>query len=229
MDMAVEQPGLNIVVLISGQGSNLQAIMDAIARGDLPATLCAVISNRADAPGLERAARAGIPAETLSHRDFPDRQAYDRALQALIDRYHPDLVVLAGFMRILTPAFVAHYAGRLLNIHPSLLPAFTGLNTHQRALEAGVAEHGTSVHFVTADLDAGPVIIQARIPVRPDDTPQTLAARIKPLEHRLYPLVIRWFAQGRLRLRDGEIIFDGKPLSAPLDLANLSAEAGESA
>ncbi len=225
--MAVEPPRLNIVVLISGQGSNLQAIMDAIARGGLPATLRAVISNRADAPGLERAARAGIPAKTLSHRDFPDRQAYDRALRTLIDRYHPDLVVLAGFMRILTPTFVAHYAGRLLNIHPSLLPAFTGLNTHQRALEAGVAEHGTSVHFVTADLDAGPVIAQARIPVRPDDTPQTLAARVKPLEHRLYPLVIRWFAQGRLRLRDGEIIFDGKPLPAPLDLANLSTEAGE--
>ncbi len=225
--MAVDPPRLNIVVLISGQGSNLQAIMDAIARGDLPATLRAVISNRADAPGLKRAARAGIPAETLSHRDFPDRQAYDRALRALIDRYHPDLVVLAGFMRILTPAFVAHYAGRLLNIHPSLLPAFTGLNTHQRALEAGMAEHGTSVHFVTADLDAGPVIAQARIPVRPGDTPQTLAARVKPLEHRLYPLVIRWFAQGRLRLRDGEIIFDGKPLPAPFDLANLSTEAGE--
>ncbi len=220
--MATPQRKLDIVVLVSGNGGNLQAIMDAIAGKELPATIRAVISNREDAYGLRRAAAAGIPVAVVNHREFPDRQAYDQALRAVIDRYHPGLVVLAGFMRILTPGFVAHYAGRMLNIHPSLLPAFTGLNTHQRALEAGVKEHGASIHFVTADLDAGPVIVQARLPVTPADTAETLASRVKLLEHQIYPLAIRWFAEGRVRLQDDQVIFDDKPLRAPLDYAQIS-------
>ncbi len=210
------RPPLPIVVLISGQGTNLQAIMDAIDAGEVPAEIRAVISNRPDAYGLERARRAGIPAEVIDHRRYPDRARFDAALEDRIDRYHPELVVLAGFMRILTPAFVAHYAGRLLNIHPSLLPAFTGLDTHRRALEAGVREHGASIHFVTAELDSGPVIVQGRVAVSPDDTPQTLAAKVQAVEHRLYPLAIRWFAEGRLRLKDGVVYFDGRPLEKPL-------------
>ena len=211
-------PPLPIVVLISGHGSNLQAIMDAIAAGELPAEIRAVISNRPGAYGLERARRAGIPAEVLDHRDYPERARYDAALQACIDRYQPGLVVLAGFMRILTPGFVAHYRGRLLNIHPSLLPAFTGLDTHRRALDAGVREHGASIHFVTAELDSGPVIIQGRVPVAPDDNAETLAAKVQAVEHRLYPLVIRWFAEGRLRMAGETVMFDGQPLQQPLDM-----------
>ncbi len=210
---------LPIVVLISGRGSNLQAIIDAIERGELPAEIRAVISNRPHAPGLERARRAGIPTEVLDHTRFPSREAYDRALMELIDRYRPALVVLAGFMRILTPAFVKHYRGRLINIHPSLLPAFPGLDTHARALEAGAERHGVSVHFVTEEVDGGPVIAQAEVPVLPDDTPEKLAARVLEREHVLYPLVIRWFAEGRLRLEDHRIIFDGRPLTAPIRIA----------
>jgi len=210
---------LPIVVLISGQGSNLQAIMDAIAAGEVAAEIRAVISNRVDAYGLERARRAGIPTAVLDHRDYPDRAAYDAALQASIDRYRPELVVLAGFMRILSPAFVAHYAGRLLNIHPSLLPDFTGLDTHRRVLAAGVKEHGASIHFVTAELDSGPVIIQGRVPVTAEDDAESLAAKVHAIEHRLYPLVVRWFAEGRLRMAGDRVIFDGRPLDRPLDLA----------
>ncbi len=209
---------LAIVVLISGHGSNLQAIMDAIAAGKVPAEIRAVISNQPQAFGLERARRAGIPALVLDHRGFPDRESYDAALRDLIDRHDPGLVVLAGFMRILTPDFVGHYKGRLLNIHPSLLPAFPGLDTHRRALAAGVREHGASIHFVTAELDSGPVIIRGRVPVLPADDAATLAARVQRVEHRLYPLVIRWFAEGRLRMDDEGVVFDGRHLAAPLDL-----------
>jgi phosphoribosylglycinamide formyltransferase-1 len=207
---------LPIVVLISGNGSNLQAIIDAVHRGELPATIRAVISNRPQAFGLERARRAGIPALAVDHGRFADRESFDAALQAAIDDYRPALVVLAGFMRILTPAFVRHYHGRMLNIHPSLLPAFRGLDTHRRALAAGVAEHGLSIHFVTDELDGGPVIIQKKVPILPGDDVRTLTARVQDAEHRLYPRVIRWFAEGRLQLCDHRVIFDGKPLAAPL-------------
>lgn len=200
---------LPILVLISGRGSNLRAILDSIERDHLPATVAAVVSNRAGAPGLQQARDAGIPCRVLGAKTFADRTAYDQALMDIIDAYRPGLVVLAGFMRILTPEFVRHYAGRLINIHPSLLPAFKGLDTHTRALAAGAATHGASVHFVTEDLDSGPVIAQAQVAVAPDDTPETLAARVLEQEHRLYPLAIRWFAQGRLTVKDGEVLLDG--------------------
>ena len=207
---------LPIVVLISGNGSNLQAIIDAANRGELPAVIRAVISNRPQAFGLERARRAGIPTTVIDHRRFADRESFDAALQAAIDGYHPALVVLAGFMRILTPAFVRHYLGRMLNVHPSLLPAFRGLDTHRRALAAGASEHGLSIHFVTDELDGGPVIVQQKIPILAGDDADALAARVQVAEHRLYPRVIRWFAEGRLRLRDHQAVFDGAPLTAPL-------------
>lgn len=203
---------LPIVVLISGGGTNLQSIIDAVSNNDLPVEIRAVISNRPDAYGLQRAARAGIPGEVLYHKDFPDRESYDRALTALIDRYSPGLVVLAGFMRILSDDFVRHYEGRMINIHPSLLPKYRGLHTHKRCLEAGDAEHGATVHFVTPELDAGPVIMQARVPVQPDDSPESLAARVLQEEHRIYPEAIRWFAEGRLALKDGVSHLDGRPV-----------------
>jgi len=214
---------LAVVVLISGGGTNLQALIDAQAQG-LPIRIQAVISNRPDVYGLERARRAGIPTTVVDHRAYPDREAFDRALAAEIDRHHPGLVVLAGFMRILTPDFVHHYQGRLLNIHPSLLPKFQGLHTHERALRAGEKEHGASIHFVTEELDGGPVILQAKVPVLPDDTPEVLAARVLEQEHRLYPLAVRWFAEGRLALQEGRITFDGHPLSRPLILQELAGE-----
>ena len=207
---------LPIVVLISGNGTNLQAIIDAVRRGELAAEIRAVISNRPQAFGLERARRAGIPAETVDHTRYPDRNDFDAALRAMIDRYQPALVILAGFMRILTPEFVTHYHGRMLNIHPSLLPAFRGLDTHRRALAAGAKAHGVSVHFVTVELDGGPVIIQQQVPILPGDDAGTLAARVQTAEHRLYPRVIQWFAEGRIGLRDNRVVFDGTPLTAPL-------------
>ena len=204
---------LALVVLISGNGSNLQAIIDAIRGQGLQAEVRAVISNNPGAYGLTRARNANIAAEILDHRRFPSRDAYDRELQALIDRYQPDLVVLAGFMRILTEDFVNHYHGRMLNIHPSLLPKYQGLNTHQRVLEAGDAIHGVSVHFVTPELDGGPVILQAEVPVHPGDNADDLAQRVHQQEHVIYPLVIRWFAEGRLCFHNNTILFDGKPLT----------------
>lgn len=211
------EPPLPVVVLISGSGSNLQALIDA--QGAWPYRICAVISNERTAFGLERARRAGIPTAVVSHRAYADRAAFDQALTAAIDRRAPGLVVLAGFMRILTAAFVAHYAGRILNIHPSLLPKFRGLHTHRRALEAGEQEHGASVHFVTAELDGGPVILQGRVSILPTDDPEQLGARVLATEHRLYPQVVGWFAQRRLRLgEDGRALFDGVVLDAPLCL-----------
>ncbi len=204
---------LALVVLISGNGSNLQAIIDAIKEQGLQAEVRAVISNNPDAYGLTRARNANIAAEVLDHRNFPSREAYDRELQLLIDRYQPDLVVLAGFMRILTEDFVNHYHGRMLNIHPSLLPKYQGLNTHQRVLEAGDNVHGVSVHFVTPELDGGPVILQAEIPVHPGDSPDDLAQRVHQQEHVIYPLVIRWFTENRLALNGDTVQFDGQPMS----------------
>lgn len=202
----------NVVVLISGSGSNLQALIDSIAEDGNPARICAVISNRADAYGLERAKQAGIDTRVLDHKQFDGREAFDAALVECIDGFAPQLVILAGFMRILTPAFVSHYGGRLLNIHPSLLPKYKGLHTHQRALEAGDREHGCSVHFVTEELDGGPLVVQAIVPVQSDDTPDSLAQRVHAEEHRIYPLAMRWFAEGRLRLGGTGAELDGQAL-----------------
>ncbi|MBI3773601.1 MAG: phosphoribosylglycinamide formyltransferase [Gammaproteobacteria bacterium] len=204
---------LPVVVLISGSGSNLQALIDATAAADYPARICAVISNRPEAGGLVRAKRAGIPSHVIDHRQFPDRRSFELALEKSIDSYQPGLVALAGFMRILTPDFVNHYLGRMLNIHPSLLPNFTGLNTHRRALDSGAAVHGASIHFVTPDLDGGPVVIRAQVPIHSGDDAQTLAARVLIEEHRIYPEAVKWFAQGRLRLDDHQALLDGQPVA----------------
>ena len=204
---------LPVIVLISGRGSNLQAIIDDAGQPDCPFELRAVVSNRPDAAGLERALQANIATRIVDHQSHASRESFDAALAQTIDSWRPGLVVLAGFMRILTPEFVDHFDGRLINIHPSLLPAFPGLATHQRAIASGVAEHGASVHFVTAALDGGPVIVQARVPVLASDDADTLAARVLTQEHRILPLAIRWFAEGRLELQgEGEgVILDGKP------------------
>ncbi|BAU49050.1 phosphoribosylglycinamide formyltransferase [Sulfurifustis variabilis] len=198
-----------LVVLISGRGSNLQAIIDAVRAGQVPAEIAAVVSNRPDAAGLSRAREAGLPVEAVDHRAYASREEFDRALQERIDRHRPDLVVLAGFLRILGTRFIEHYEGRLVNIHPSLLPAFPGLDTHARALAAGVRRHGASVHFVTNEVDCGPLIVQASVPVLPGDTPASLAERVLSEEHRIYPLAIRWFAEGRLSIKDGRVLLDG--------------------
>lgn len=199
-----------VVALISGRGSNLQAIIDAARSGELPIDICAVVSNRTQASGLRYARAAGITTAVIDHRDFPDRTSFDQALIERIDQDRPDLVVLAGFMRILGAAFIDHYAGRLINIHPSLLPAFPGLHTHERALAAGVTRHGATVHFVTHDVDGGPAIIQASVPVLPGDTAQSLAERVLKEEHRIYPTAIRWFAEGRLSIREGTVLLGGQ-------------------
>ncbi|MBS4017366.1 phosphoribosylglycinamide formyltransferase [Azonexus hydrophilus] len=210
----------NIVILISGRGSNMEALIAERDAGRLPVNIAAVISNRADAKGLETAAAAGIATRCLDHKAFAGREAFDAALAACIDEFSPDLVVLAGFMRILTPDFVRHYAGRLLNIHPSLLPSFPGLHTHQRALDEGVRIHGCTVHFVTAELDHGPVVVQAAVAVLDDDDEASLAARVLRQEHRVYPQAVRWFAEGRLTLVDGRVrvageVFEQDALLAP--------------
>lgn len=222
--MTTDAP-LPVVVLISGSGSNLQALIDGAQSGYLPIDLRAVISNESDAYGLQRAASADIQTEVLSHRTFADRTAYDAALAELIDRFAPGLLVLAGFMRILTPEFVAHYRGRMLNIHPSLLPKYRGLHTHRRALEAGETIHGASVHFVTEELDGGPLVIQSQVQVESADTPDTLAARVLQQEHKIYPRAVRWFAQGRLLLgTDGIPRLDDRTISTPLQLDQLLPE-----
>ena len=198
---------MNVVVLISGRGSNLGAILAA----ELPVKIAAVISNKADAAGLEYARERGIPAVVVPHRDYPTRETFDAALAAAIDAFQPGLVVLAGFMRILTPGFVERYRGQLINVHPSLLPSFTGLDTHQRALEAGVKVHGCTVHFVTPALDHGPIIAQAAVPVLNHDTESALAARVLKEEHRILPQAIRWFAEGRLVIANGCVRVTGEP------------------
>jgi len=193
-----------IVILISGRGSNLQALLEA----HLPCSIAAVISNRADAEGLGIAKALGIPVAAVDNRNYADRESFDAALAKSIDAFVPDIVALAGFMRILSPGFVARYHGRLVNIHPSLLPAYRGLNTHAWALHDGVKIHGCTVHFVTPDLDHGPIIIQAAVPVLCDDTEQTLAARVLNEEHRIYPQAISWLCQDRIKLSDeGRVIF----------------------
>lgn len=186
---------VKLVILISGRGSNMQSIVNAIRAGKLNAEVAAVISNRPDAAGLDFARSAGITSETLDHKNFTSREAFDQKLMDLIDTFNPDYVVLAGFMRILSAAFVQHYANRLINIHPSLLPKFKGMHTHKRAIEAGESEHGASVHFVTEELDAGPVILQAKVPILAGDTEETLAARVLTEEHKLYPDALRLLIQ----------------------------------
>lgn len=210
-----------IVILISGRGSNMEALLKA----DLPATIATVISNVPDAPGLATARAHGVATAVVDHRVHPERALFDAALASEIDTHAPDLVVLAGFMRVLTHAFVARYAGRLLNIHPSLLPAFPGLHTHRRAIEAGVRIHGCTVHFVTSELDHGPILVQAAVPVQPGDTEETLAARVLVQEHRIYPQSVRWFCEGRVRLAaGGRVDVDGAHAASG---ALISPAAGE--
>jgi len=205
----------SLAVLISGEGSNLQAILDACASGTLPAEVNAVISNRADAGGLRRALAAGVPVHTIQAAAQTERKDYDQALRILIERHAPQLILLAGFMRVLSDDFVRHYRGRLLNIHPALLPKYRGLHTHRRVLEAGEREHGCSVHFVTEELDSGPIIAQAKVMVKPDDTETSLAARVREREHLLYPLVIRWFAEDWIKFDGNRVLFNGQPMHAP--------------
>jgi phosphoribosylglycinamide formyltransferase-1 len=200
---------MEIVILISGRGSNMQAIVEAANQNIIPVKIGAVISNNPDAAGLRYAREQGIRTCALDHRQFDSRDAFDLELMKTIDQYHPDLVVLAGFMRILGKQFVDHYAGRLMNIHPALLPAFPGLNTHERAIAAGVGRHGATVHFVTHDVDVGPIIIQATVAIKTGDTPDELAARVLEEEHRIYPQAIGWFAENRLSIVDGKVLVDG--------------------
>ena len=205
------------VILISGRGSNMQAILEARRDAGLPVRIAAVISSNPNAIGLEIARQHGVPIHALNHRDHETREEFDAALAAIINGYNPDLVVLAGFMRILTPKFVNDYNGRLVNIHPSLLPAFMGLNTHSRALAEGVKIHGCTVHFVTPNLDKGPIIVQAAVPVLPGDTEETLGARVLEQEHRIYPQAIRWFAEDRLTVTpDSNVILQDQQ---PADMA----------
>jgi phosphoribosylglycinamide formyltransferase-1 len=195
-----------IVILISGRGSNMQAMLNVAAAERWPAQIAAVISNQPTAVGLDVARTAGIPTSAINHRDYPDREQFDAALAELIDQYSPDLIVLAGFMRILTPGFVNRYFGRLINIHPSLLPSFPGLHTHQQAIDAGVKVHGATVHFVTTELDHGPIIAQVAVPVLDDDTEDTLAARVLEHEHRIYPKAVSDLMSGVLKLVDGRVV-----------------------
>ncbi|ADC71067.1 phosphoribosylglycinamide formyltransferase [Thioalkalivibrio sp. K90mix] len=207
-----------LVILISGRGSNLGALIKACNSGHIQARIVGVISNRPDAGGLAYAKQHAIPARVLNHRDYPSREAFDADLAETIEAFDPDLVILAGFMRILTPGFVDRFTGRLLNIHPSLLPKYRGLDTHARALADGEDEHGASVHFVTPELDGGPVIMQARVPVLPDDTPESLATRVQRAEHRLYPEVVRRLCSGEIQWRDRIVTGDDTPLTVPLQL-----------
>ncbi|WP_456296825.1 phosphoribosylglycinamide formyltransferase [Vibrio sp. AK197] len=202
----------SIVVLVSGNGTNLQAIIDACETQIKDGKVTAVFSNKATAHALERATKAGAAALALDPKSFETRDAFDQELMRQIDEYEPDLVVLAGYMRILSNEFVRRYLGRMINIHPSLLPKYPGLNTYQRAIHAGDEEHGTSVHFVTEQLDGGPVILQAKVPIFDEDTVETLTARVQTQEYRIYPLVVKWFVEGRLAMIDGKAVLDGQPL-----------------
>ena len=207
---------LSAAVLISGGGSNLQAFIDATGSGELPLHLCVVLSNKSAAAGLDRARKAGISVECIAHQDFPERALFDAALVETLAKYDPDIIILAGFMRILTTTFVDHFAGRILNIHPSLLPKYPGLDTHQRAIDAGDPWHGCTVHFVTAELDSGAAIIQGRVPVLPGESADELAARVLKVEHRIYPEAAAMIAAGRLEYRDGFAWLDDKKLKEPL-------------
>lgn len=214
---------LPVVVLISGNGSNLQALIDAQASGALPIDIRAVISNRSSAFGLQRAQRAGINTDVLLPKEYDSRESYDAALMKRIDEFEPGLLVLAGFMRILSSAFVQHYSGRILNIHPSLLPKYRGLNPHRQVLEAGDSNHGASVHFVTEELDGGPVIVQGEIPVHADDTEVSLANRVQVVEHVIYPQAVRLFAEGRLRMSDQGVELDCRRLDTPLPAESVAS------
>jgi len=203
-------------ILISGSGTNLQAFIDAVDSGTLDLDLSVVFSNNPDAYGLERAEQAGIATACIQHSDFPDRESFDHAVIAELDRFEPDLLILAGFMRILSPAFVAHYAGKILNIHPALLPLYPGLNTHQRVLDAGDEWHGSTVHFVTEELDGGPRILQGRLAVIPGETADELATRVQTVEHRIYPLAAGWVGSGKVEFRRGHSWVDGKQATDPI-------------
>ncbi len=205
-----------LAILISGNGTNLQAFIDAVTKGSLAVEIVVVVSNRPDAFGLTRARDANIPTECVKNEDYSDRAAFDEALANTLCRYEPDLLILAGFMRILTSTFVKRFEGRILNIHPALLPKYPGLNTHQRAIDAGEQWHGSTVHFVTEDLDAGPRILQGRVPVLADDTESLLSGRVQAVEHKIYPEAAALFATGRLELRDGESWLDGSRLDEPV-------------
>ncbi|MDF0752520.1 phosphoribosylglycinamide formyltransferase [Marinobacter sp. 71-i] len=207
-----------ILVLASGSGTNLQALINASRERDFPGQIVAVGCNRPGAFALERAAQANIDTFTVDHTRYSSREEFDGALMAEIRRHNPDLIVLAGFMRILTTDFVRALRGTMLNVHPSLLPKYTGLDTHRRALEAGDTAHGVSIHFVTEELDGGPVIAQAEVSVAPDDTPESLAEKVQEKEHLLYPIVVRWFCEGRIQLGTDYVVFDGQPLNRPLVL-----------
>ncbi len=212
----------SIVILISGRGSNMEALLAAAGSGDLPVQVAAVIANRSDAGGLAVAAAHGVPTRVVEHQAFASRDAFDLALAEAVAGFAPDLIVLAGFMRILSDAFVRRFEGRLINIHPSLLPCFTGLHTHRRALAEGVRIHGCTVHFVTPALDHGPIIAQAAVPVIDGDDEQSLAARVLAQEHRLYPLAVRWLAEGRVRLAAGRVVVSAAPASAAALAALIS-------
>ena len=202
-----------VVVLISGSGSNLQAIIDNINNKTIPAKIAAVVSDQAEAYGLTRARNANIATEVLAYKGFSSREDYDQALINIIDQYQPDLIVLAGFMRILSDHFVAHYMGRMMNIHPSLLPKFKGLNTHQRAIDAGENEHGATVHFVIPELDSGPIIIQAPVPIEKNETADSLAQKVHGVEHQIYPLAVKWYAEKRLGLNNNIVELDNQPIT----------------
>jgi len=212
-----------LAILISGRGSNMQAFIDACASGELDARIAVVISNNPGAAGLRRAEEAGIASCCIDHREFDSREAFDQAMVEQLTAHRVELVILAGFMRILTPVFIQPFAGRLLNIHPSLLPKYPGLHTHQRALDAGDTEAGVTVHFVTPELDGGPPIIQARVPILPSDDPDTLAARVLKREHIIYPLSVQWFCEGRLVTQEGIVYKDGEPLTQPILLEDTIA------
>jgi phosphoribosylglycinamide formyltransferase-1 len=201
---------------LSRSGSNLQSFIDKTAQGEIDLDLSVVFSNKPDAYGLVRAATAGIATECLDHRNYADREAFDRAVAGVLDTYQPRLIVLAGFMRILSPWFVQHYEGRILNVHPALLPAYPGLDTHQRVLDAGEEWHGSTVHFVTEELDGGPRILQGRLAVNSNETADELCARVQAVEHQIYPEAAHWFGQARLRFQGGRTLFDGKPLDEPV-------------
>jgi phosphoribosylglycinamide formyltransferase-1 len=203
-----------LVVLISGGGSNLQSFIDASAKGNLNGKIVAVISNKAGVKGLDRAAAADIPNIAVDHRAFDSREAFDQNLGELVESFSPDLVILAGFMRILTPEFVNRFLGKLINIHPSLLPAYPGLHTHQRAIDAGDTEAGATVHFVTPELDGGPSVLQAKVPIDAGESAESLAAKVLEYEHQIYPTAVQWFCDGRLDMANGVAIMDGKPLPA---------------
>jgi len=212
----LRQGACKTAILISGSGSNLQAFIDRVASGSIDLDLTIVLSNRRDACGLTRASGAGIATACIEHRGFPGREAFDRAVAAELDGRRPDLIILAGFMRILGTWFVSHYEGRILNIHPALLPAYPGLDTHQRVLDAGDRYHGSTVHFVTDELDGGPRILQGRLAVAPQETADELRARVQAIEHQIYPEAASWFASGRLQYIDGAAWLDGQRLDAPV-------------